>query len=189
DVLIGSNKGTKLYEQEILGLMLDEDNEGVLWQVSDIAHAIMTDESKMRVPLRMIGVDPSVSANPGDECGIVVAGTHPGMPLHKRQAFVLEDASMQGTPEQWAERVVEKYHEWGAAGVVVEKNQGDHLLTMALKSVDASVKIYPVHAKLSKALRADPVAQRYQQGRVFHTEVFPELETQMTTWQPAVSKK
>lgn len=41
-----------------------------------------------------------------------------------------------------------------------------------------------VTAQHGKALRAQPVAMRYEQGRVHHVGSFPELEDQLTTWNP-----
>lgn len=41
-----------------------------------------------------------------------------------------------------------------------------------------------VTAQHGKVLRAQPVAMRYEQGRVHHVDVLPELEDQLTTWDP-----
>lgn len=41
-----------------------------------------------------------------------------------------------------------------------------------------------VTAQHGKVLRAQPVAMRYEQGRVHHTDVFLHLEDQLTTWNP-----
>jgi phage terminase large subunit-like protein len=41
-----------------------------------------------------------------------------------------------------------------------------------------------VTAQHGKVLRAQPVAMRYEQARVFHVGQFPELEDQLTTWDP-----
>lgn len=41
-----------------------------------------------------------------------------------------------------------------------------------------------VTAQHGKVLRAQPVAMRYEQGRVHHVDVFPELEDSLTTWDP-----
>lgn len=41
-----------------------------------------------------------------------------------------------------------------------------------------------VTAQHGKHLRAQPVAMRYEQGRVLHVGVLPELEDQLTTWNP-----
>ncbi len=41
-----------------------------------------------------------------------------------------------------------------------------------------------IHANRSKQARAQPVAALYEQGKVSHTAVFDDLETQLTTWTP-----
>jgi phage terminase large subunit-like protein len=41
-----------------------------------------------------------------------------------------------------------------------------------------------VNASQGKRLRAQPVAMRYEQGRVCHVGSFPDLEDQLTTWIP-----
>ena len=41
-----------------------------------------------------------------------------------------------------------------------------------------------VTAQHGKALRAQPVAMRYEQTRIHHVGAFPELENQLTTWNP-----
>jgi phage terminase large subunit-like protein len=41
-----------------------------------------------------------------------------------------------------------------------------------------------VNAQHGKHLRAQPVAMRYEQGKVHHVGVFPELEDQACTWNP-----
>lgn len=45
-------------------------------------------------------------------------------------------------------------------------------------------RLIPVSAKVGKELRAGPVAQRYEQRRVVHAGVFPQLEDQQLTWRP-----
>ena len=190
EVLKGTHEGDPLlWRQEILGELLDDDLEGVLLTPDDIHIFPMEESAKTRFNVRVVGVDPSVAQDPRDLCGIVVAGMMTGAPPHKRKAYILEDASIKASPEVWAKRVVEVAHKWNVHGVVVEKNQGDHLVTMALKAIDPTLRIFPVHAGVSKATRAEPVATRYRQKKVIHTESFPELESEWTTWLPAETKK
>ena len=53
-----------------------------------------------------------------------------------------------------------------------------------LATVDRKVPVTLVSATRGKAIRADPVAALYEQGRVFHVEAFPELETELLSWTP-----
>lgn len=46
-----------------------------------------------------------------------------------------------------------------------------------------------VTAQHGKALRAQPVAMRYEQAKIFHVGSLPELEDQLTTWNPHAQGK
>lgn len=187
DAIYGVYAGTALAAQELEGLLMD-DVDGALWTQLLIDNARNLSPVRLVPPLRCVGVDPSVAEAPKDECGIVVVGSTNEKLLHKRHAFVLEDLSMQASPEVWARAVVDAAKKWGCP-IVVEKNQGHHLVTMALRAIDPTVKIYPVNASVGKKLRAEPVVLPYEQGRVHHWGYHPLLESQMTTWDPENSKK
>jgi len=186
ETILGVYEGTSLAKQELYGEMLD-DMEGTMWTME------MIESSRLGVlpphaPLRVIGVDPSVAENPRDECGIVVCASTADRDLYKRHAWVLEDASVLGSPEVWANKVVEMARRWGCP-VVAEVNQGGALVRSAINSIDPNVKVLEVHSKYGKALRAEPIVLSYEQGRVHHIGYLPDLESQMTTWIPESSKK
>lgn len=190
DMIYGTYAGTSLARQELEGEMLDEEIEGALWSEEDIiVNLEMTEEQARRLPIRLVAVDPSVAENPNDECGIIVIGATNERAMYKRKAVVLEDASLKASPEVWAQEVVRQVKKWKAIGAVVEKNQGHHLLTMAIHAIDPNIRVFPVNAGLSKAARAEPVSQVYEQKRVTHLYPFPLLENQMLTWEPGVTKK
>lgn len=190
DIIHGAFDGTAVAKQELDGEMLDEDPEGALWKDGMIRHIPMTFDEAMRLPLRVVAVDPTVAESPGDECGIVVVGATAERLMHKRKGYVLADESLKASPEVWAQKVIDTAKKWNAHGIVVEKNQGHHLLTMALRNIDANIAIYPVSAGQSKKLRAEPVAQIYEQGRIKHMSPgFSLLEDQQVTWEPEVTKK
>ena len=48
-----------------------------------------------------------------------------------------------------------------------------------MRTVAPQIAYRPVHARIGKRLRAEPVAALYEQGRVHHAEPFPALEDQM----------
>src|SRR5690606_37818240 len=128
----------------------------------------------------VVGIDPAVTANAdSDETGIVAAGI--GDDDH---AYVLADSSGTYTPLQWAVKAVAQYDALGADRVVAEVNNGGDLVKANLRAVRASVPYKAVHASRGKAVRAEPIAALYEQGRVHHVGSFPELELQMTTWSP-----
>lgn len=188
DAVVAIYEGTSLAAQELDGQMLD-DVEGALWASELLdAHRLTALPADLFKPFVIIGVDPSVAENPRDEAGIVVVvGTaHPR--LADRHAYVMEDASLHGSPAEWAERVAQAARKWGAP-VIAEINQGGALIKNALTGVDPSIRVVPVHARVGKALRAEPVVLASQQGRLHMVGEHTMLEDQLTTWQPELSKK
>lgn len=190
DIVSGMYNGTSLGRQELDGELL-MDVEGALLSLDTIEDYRRDDldgtDFWRHLPHRVIGVDPSITAKPGDLCGIVVVGATGEKRLHKRQAFVLEDASIQGSPAVWAKKVVEVARKYGAV-VVAESNQGGEMVRMIIKEVDDRVPVTLVHAKVGKMERAQPVGAAYEQGRVHHTDFLSELEDQLTTWSPDQKK-
>ena len=181
EALYGVYEGTRMALQELEGMMLD-DAEGALWS-EEVINDHRTSAYDLTAPIRVVGVDPTVAEQPGDECGIVVCGSTTDMPLYRRQAWVLEDATVHGPPDVWAAQVVATARRWGAP-VVAETNQGGALVTNAIHQIDPNIKVYEVHSKHGKQLRAEPIALCYEQGRVHHLGFHAELETQMTQWIP-----
>ena len=184
NAITGVYAGTPMAQQELHGEML-EAIKGALWNDDMI---IREHGYPPHVPLRIVGVDPSVAENPNDECGIVVVGATNEPDLFQRRAWVLEDASVQGAPSLWAQKVVDMAKKWGAP-VVAEKNQGGALVRNAIHQIDPSIVVYEVHSMVGKKLRAEPVSLAYYQKRVKHVGLMPDLETQMITWDPENSKK
>ena len=185
DAITGVYAGTRLAAQELYGEMLS-DVEGALWTIESIDAGRQT-VMPHGVSLRCIGVDPSVAERPGDECGIVVCASSGERDLYKRQAWILEDASILGSPEVWANTVVAMARKWGCP-VVCEVNQGGALVRNAINTIDPSVKVLEVHSKYGKALRAEPISMAYDQGRVHHINYLPDLESQMCSWIPGEGK-
>ena len=185
DAITGVYAGTRLAQQELYGEMLDN-VEGALW-TDELLNRYRENVMPLSAPLRIIGVDPSVAENPRDECGIVVVASTGERDLYKRNAWVLEDATIHGSPEVWANRVVQMARKWGCP-VVAEINQGGALVRNAINAIDPNIKVLEVHSKYGKALRAEPVVLGYEQGRVHHLGYHADLESQMLTWIPGEGK-
>ena len=185
DAITGVYAGTRLAQQELYGEMLDS-VEGALW-VDELIEQHRQSAYPSSTPLRVIGVDPSVAENPRDECGIVVVSSTGERDLYKREAWVLEDASVLGSPDVWANRVVAMARKWGCP-VVAEVNQGGALVRNAINTIDPSIKVLEVHSKYGKALRAEPITLAYEQGRVHHIGYLADLESQMVSWVPGEGK-
>jgi phage terminase large subunit-like protein len=183
--ITGVYAGTRLAAQELYGEMLDA-VEGALW-TDELIELGRQSVMPTSTPLRCVGVDPSVAESPRDECGIVVVGSTAERDLYKRQSWVLEDASVLGSPTVWAQRVVDMARKWGCP-VVAEVNQGGALVRNAIQTIDPKITVLEVHSKYGKALRAEPITLAYEQSRVHHVGYFAELESQMTSWVPGEGK-
>ena len=170
--------GTRLGRQELQGEILT-DVDGALWSFEGL------DKARAEVPQLdriVVAVDPPVTGGPkADECGIIVAGVQTQGASQEWRAFVLEDASVSGSPQVWAQRAVDKVREYGADRLVAEVNQGGELVESLVRSIDPLVPYRAVRASRGKAARAEPVAALYEQGRVKHCGSFAELEDQLCT--------
>ena len=167
-------EGTRLGRQELRGEILG-DIPNALWTYGQIeASRVRTHDPLGRV---VVAIDPAISNNEdSDEHGIIVAGIH----ARSQEAYVLEDASMSGSPLAWARRAVNLYDTHQADAIVIEVNQGGDMVAQTLRSVRNSVRIKEVRATRGKHVRAEPIASLYEQGRVHHVGSFPVLETQLT---------
>ena len=164
----GTRLGRQELEAEILG-----DLPGALWSLATLDAYRLREAPKMgRI---VVAVDPAVTATEAsDEHGIIVAG------LADQRGVVLEDASLSGSPNEWARRAVSLYRSWSADCIVIEVNQGGDMVAHTIRTIDPNVKIKEVRASRGKHVRAEPIAALYEQGRVAHVGAFPELEAQMT---------
>ena len=142
---------------------------------------------------RLVAVDPAASSRESsDETGVVVLALD-----GDGHAWVLDDRSVRGTPQQWGTAVWEAVLDWGADEVVVEDNQGGEMVAHVLNTTWAAVNhlragtalrptITRVWARHNKRVRAEAVAALYEQGRVHHaddgTGRLEALERQMTSW-------
>jgi len=205
-------EGSRLGRQELAGELLD-DIPGALWRRGPMIDAFRVAEppwSQGKGDKRLlydalgrpipdldeivVGVDPSVASNEDEEdddsktdlCGINVSGRR-GFGL-KTQYFVLEDATLHGSPDEWAAEVVRCYHRWQADRVVAEVNNGGALVESLLRQKDRKLKYRAVHAARGKRTRAEPISVLYEQGRVHHVGTFEELEDQMCQFTPAAAK-
>jgi phage terminase large subunit-like protein len=190
-VLYGLYQGTAIGRQELAGELLD-DVEGALLSLATIDAGRVNQAQVPDDLVIVVGVDPSVAADPRDECGIVVVGaTREHDPL-QRHAFVLEDRSLRGSPGTWARAVVraaEAHTGLYPVTVVVETNQGGDMVRRTIAEAARELDVpcprtVSVSATRSKISRAEPVAAAFERGRVHMVGNLPELEDQFTTWSP-----
>jgi phage terminase large subunit-like protein len=164
--------GTRLGRQELDGELI-EDRADALWRRNEIERARVERAPEMRRVV--VAVDPPASHRSGT-CGIVAAGLGTdGL------GYVLADGSLAtARPTEWAARAVALYRRHGADALIAEVNQGGDMVATVIREVDAGVPVRAVRATRGKYLRAEPVAALYEQGRVRHAGIFPELEDEMT---------
>jgi phage terminase large subunit-like protein len=160
--------------QELEGELI-ETVAGALWPRALIERQRGATLKIVRV---VIGVDPPAGVG-GDACGIVAVGLG-----DDAMGYVLEDASVAGaTPERWARAVAACCERWDAERVVAEANNGGAMVASVLRAADARLPVTLVHASRGKVARAEPVAALYEAGRVWHRQVFAELEAEMAGMQ------
>lgn len=172
--------GTRLGRQELDGEILG-DIPGALWyrELIDEARVKEAPEDLERV---FVAVDPATSSNEGsDEHGIVVVGLARDEDGYAH-GYVLEDATLKGSPEDWAKQAVRMYRKWEADKIIAEKNQGGDMVASVLKAQDRTLPIKLVHASRGKVVRAEPISALYEQKRIHHVGQHDLLEDQMCTF-------
>lgn len=200
-------KGTTIGRQELDGELFDE-APGALWKRTMLdekrrqdvvplslrerwALSMAVDDelrdktaaavlSNLQLSRIVVAVDPATSAEEGsDETGVVVMGADA-----QNHLWLLDDVSDRYTPNGWAMAAQKSFLRWKADRIVTEKNQGGDMVESTLRGVDRNLPISLVHASRGKAIRAEPVASAYEQGRGHHIRVFMDLEDQLCGWEP-----
>jgi len=176
-------EGTRLGRQELHAELL-EDIEGALWTHTQI-DATRVDLAPADLRRVVIAIDPAVTATAqSDETGILACGLGHETPPH---GYVLEDVSGRYTPDEWADHAIALYHRWSADRIVAEVNNGGDLVGYTLKTRWPSTPFLALHASRGKRTRAEPISALYEQGRVHHVGLFPDLEDQLCTWDARTS--
>jgi phage terminase large subunit-like protein len=135
----------------------------------------------------VVGVDPQGAQGTGTT-GIITAGITKGAcpcGMHQDRlphAFVLADDSLDSSPGGWATRTISSVADWHADRIAAEVNFGADMVEATIRNVDPNAPIEKVRASRGKIQRAEPVAALYEQHRVHHVGVFPDLEDEMTTF-------
>lgn len=179
DRIIKSYEGTRLGRQELNAELLD-DNPGALWNRAniDLSRARFAPLNQVRV---VVAIDPAVTSNPhSDETGIIVACLG-----DDGDAYILDDLSLIASPDEWARLAVQAYWRYKCDRLVAETNNGGDLVESVIRTVDKNISYKKLHASRGKAIRAEPIAALYEQGRIHHIGFFAKLEDQMCEFDPA----
>lgn len=179
DAVRKTYEGTRLGRQELYAEILDEASDA-LWSRATLAKCEIERDELPPLSRVVVAVDPAVTTNEeSDMTGIIVAGIDVN-----GIAYIIEDHTGRYTPQEWAAKTVELYHEHMADRVVAERNQGGEMVRHTLHTEDPNLPIRLVHASRGKMARAEPVSALYEQERVKHVRGLNDLEDQMVTWSP-----
>ncbi|MCP8937793.1 terminase family protein [Alsobacter sp. SYSU M60028] len=170
--------GTRLGRQELDGELI-EDRPDALWSRERLELA--REDAAPPLARIVVAVDPPASASRrADRCGIVAAGIDRAGIVH-----VLADETLGGaSPAAWAAKAIALWRRLEADALIVEVNQGGDMAREVLRAADPAVPVTAVRATRGKALRAEPVAHLYEQGRVRHAGAFRELEDELCDFGP-----
>jgi hypothetical protein len=152
------------------------DLPGALWTVEIIeSNRVDVIPDMERI---VISIDPSGTrgGDGRDEVGIIAAGR--GV---DGVTYILDDWSCSLPPSAWAARAVALYDKWEADAIVAEQNFGGAMVESTVRTARASIPYREVTASRGKHVRAEPISALYEQGRVRHNGMFPELEEQMVS--------
>ena len=162
-----------------LGLYSD-DSEGALWNDTTLSkNRRLGQEGSLPDWLRIVvAIDPSGCSGPedtrSDEVGITVTAL--GTDGH---GYLLEDLSGKYSPEEWGQVAVSAYNRHKADVIVGEKNYGGDMVRAVVHAADSTVNYKEVNATRGKVVRAEPISQLYEQGKIHHVGYFPEIEDQL----------
>jgi hypothetical protein len=187
---VGERVWWALYQQQPRPL------EGGVWQWAWITANRVTPVAFRGVNLTriVVAIDPSGgSGTANDETGIVASGRD-----DQGELYVLADRSGRHGAGSWGREACLLAIELRSDAFVVETNFGGDMtkqvLAQAWRELEQEARtegmvrprFIEVNAKQGKRLRAEPIAQLYEQGSVHHVGEFPEMERQMVTWLPGL---
>ncbi|MEV6165694.1 terminase family protein [Streptomyces sp. NPDC052052] len=187
---VGERVWWSLYQQQPRPL------EGGVWQWAWITANRISPVAFRGVDLTriVVAIDPSGGAGTAnDETGIVAAGRDQAGEL-----YVLADRSGRYGAGAWGREACLTAIDLAADALTVETNFGGDMTRQVLVQAWQELeregrtrglpmpRIVEVNAKQGKRLRAEPIAQLYEQGKVHHLAEFDTLERQMVTWLPGM---
>jgi hypothetical protein len=169
------------YRLEIMAEDLDDDpralwNRDMLKEARALHHPELT-----RI---VVGIDPQ--GGMVGETGIVVGGVADKEDI--LHGYLLEDASISGSPETWAAQAVSMYNKYEADLLVAERNFGGDMVEAVINGVDPRIPVKVVTASRGKMARAEPINRLMAKGRIHHVGEHPKLEEELCTYYQTRSK-
>lgn len=172
--LAGTRRGRQEIEAELL-----EDAEGALWTLKLIEELRVHREDVPALKRVVVGVDPQGVKAEGSMTGIVCVGLGVDGEL-----YVLEDASVNGTPAEWGAKAVACLERHEGDRIVGERNFGGEMVEHTIRTVAPRASFKLVTASRGKQQRAEPISALYEQGKAHHVGSHAALEDEMCTWTP-----
>lgn len=175
--IIAQYEGTRLGQQELLAEIL-LDVEGALWSRQTLdANRVESIEFEDLVRI-VVSLDPTVAtAENATETGMIVMGKH-----KNGHGYTIADKSLVASPDKWAREAVKAYEFYQADRIIAEKNNGGEMITLTIRTVNASVPVTLVWASRGKLTRAEPVAALDEQHKLHMVGTFPKLEDELCTY-------
>jgi predicted phage terminase large subunit-like protein len=126
----------------------------------------------------VVAVDPSGAGDEAtadaDAIGIVVVGLGTD-----GNAYVLEDCTVKAGPATWGKVATSAFDRHQADVIVAETNFGGAMVSAVIQAARPRTPFRAVTASRGKAVRAEPFAGLYEQGKIRHVGLFPELEEEL----------
>lgn len=129
----------------------------------------------------VIAVDPSGSGDvdnaDNDAIGIIAAGLGTD-----GNAYLLEDLTVKAGPATWGKIATDAFDRHKADVIVGEVNYGGAMVQFTIQTCRPRTPYKSVTASRGKAVRAEPIAALYEQGKVRHVGYFSELEDELAAF-------
>lgn len=188
-------EGTRLGRQELYGEVLMQ-AAGALWDWGWFERpGFRLEQPECELERVGVAIDPAAtSTEDSSETGIVKGGRG-----EDKRGYLLGDLSGRYTPSAWARQAIFAYFGFSdgipANAIIAERNNGGEMVKHTIVTEARELKrrgeiptdnipVRVVWASHGKAARAEPVSTRYESGRVSHCGQFPQLEYQLTAWEP-----
>lgn len=126
----------------------------------------------------VVAVDPSGAGDENnqdnDAIGIMVVGLGTD-----GNCYVIEDLTIKAGPATWGKVVCNAYDRHEADAVIGETNYGGAMVQHVIQTTRPRTNFRKVTATRGKVVRAEPVSALYEQGKIRHVGLLPDLEDEL----------
>lgn len=140
------------------------------WRVID---GVIPDMVRLVVAVDPSGSDDTDNAD-NDAIGITVAGL--GM---DGIGYLIEDLTVKAGPATWGKVVTDAFDRHQADAVIGEVNYGGAMVKHVIQTARPRTNYKQVTASRGKAVRAEPIAALYEQGKIRHIGYYCDLEDEL----------